>query len=76
LLIVFKIRRYCINGVVLDFEKAQVIERNYNEEQKNHEEKLKPVIHEEFEGYGISIKKINLQQALRNNLLKNLAELN
>lgn len=26
--------RYCINGVVLDFEKAQVIERNYNEEQK------------------------------------------
>jgi peptide-methionine (R)-S-oxide reductase len=26
--------RYCINGVVLDFEKAQVIERNYNEQQK------------------------------------------
>lgn len=26
--------RYCINGVVLDFEKAQSIERNYNEEQK------------------------------------------
>jgi len=28
---------------------------------KTHEEKLKPVIHEEFKGYGISIKKINLQ---------------
>lgn len=26
--------RYCINGVVLDFEKAQAIEKNYNEEQK------------------------------------------
>jgi peptide-methionine (R)-S-oxide reductase len=26
--------RYCINGVVLDFEKAKVIERNYNEQQK------------------------------------------
>lgn len=31
---------------------------------KTDEEKLKPVIHEEFEGYGISIKKINFQQAL------------
>ena len=30
--------RYCINGVVLDFEKAQVAEKKYNE---NKEEKLK-----------------------------------
>ncbi len=29
--------RYCINGVVLDFEKAQDIEKNYNEEHKNSE---------------------------------------
>jgi peptide-methionine (R)-S-oxide reductase len=26
--------RYCINGVVLDFKKAQEIEKNYNEQQK------------------------------------------
>lgn len=26
--------RYCINGVVLDFKKAQAIEKNYNEDQK------------------------------------------
>jgi peptide-methionine (R)-S-oxide reductase len=27
--------RYCINGVVLDFEKAQAAEKNYNKDQKN-----------------------------------------
>jgi peptide-methionine (R)-S-oxide reductase len=27
--------RYCINGVVLDFEKAKTIEKKYNEEKKN-----------------------------------------
>jgi peptide-methionine (R)-S-oxide reductase len=28
--------RYCINGVVLDFEKAKDIEKKYTEEKKNH----------------------------------------
>jgi peptide-methionine (R)-S-oxide reductase len=27
--------RYCINGVVLDFKKAQEIEKNYNAQEKN-----------------------------------------
>jgi len=27
--------RYCINGVVLDFEKAQAAEKKYNKDQKN-----------------------------------------
>ena len=28
--------RYCINGVVLDFEKAKNAEKKYNEETKGH----------------------------------------
>ena len=31
--------RYCINGVVLDFEKAQEAEKNFNEEQQKTDEK-------------------------------------
>ena len=31
--------RYCINGVVLDFEKAQAAEKKYNEDEKNKEVK-------------------------------------
>jgi len=31
--------RYCINGVVLDFEKAQAAEKKYNEDEKNKEAK-------------------------------------
>jgi peptide-methionine (R)-S-oxide reductase len=31
--------RYCINGVVLDFEKAQAAEKKYNEDEKNKEGK-------------------------------------
>ena len=30
--------RYCINGVVLDFKKAQEIEKNYNAQEKNTKE--------------------------------------
>ncbi len=27
--------RYCINGVVLDFNKAQAAEKNYNEQERD-----------------------------------------
>ena len=31
--------RYCINGVVLDFEKAKEAEKKYNVDNKNNEKK-------------------------------------